>query len=124
MKKLIVAMILICITLSICACDTEKTSSSNSSSSSSYSSSSNVKYEVESAALDEAYSKLKSDYSYQYDISATRYKVGKTDIGNNRFTIYYTFYLYDNYGNYKRSVEYKVTGWYSDSGVAYNIRVS
>ena len=75
--------------------------------------------------LSEAYSKLKKDYSSsKYDISATRYKVGKTDYTGSRFTIYCTFYLYDNYGNYERSVEYRITGKYDSSGETSSVYVS
>lgn len=117
MKKLIAAMILICIVLSLCACNPTRTGSSSSSSSSSSSGYnwSSIKEKIENKAFYEAYSRVKRDYKSGYDISATRYKVGKTDFTGGKFEIYYTFYLYDNYGSYKCSAQYCVYGKYDSS---------
>ena len=40
-----------------------------------------------------------------YDVGATKYKIGKVENNGDRFTFYITFYLYDNYGNYKNKIQ-------------------
>ncbi len=50
------------------------------------------------------YGTYSSKFKY-YDVNATRYKVGKVEREGNKFEFYITFYLYDNYGNFEKSVQ-------------------
>ena len=129
MKKLIAFALLICIALSLCACGSTKTSSS-SSSSSSYSSGKASLAEkeeaAENAALRAVLQKLQNDYNYKnrYDLSATRYKTGNIDSkSDNKYTVYLTLYLYDDYGSYKETIQRYVNVTVDDYGKTSDIYV-
>lgn len=60
---------------------------------------------VLTAALREMRSGYSSSLFKKYDVDSTRYKIGKVERKGDRFTFYITFYLYDNYGNYKDTIQ-------------------
>lgn len=48
----------------------------------------------------------KMEYEFRnYDLDATKYKLGNVTHSGNKITMYITFYLYDNYGTLKETVQ-------------------
>lgn len=64
---------------------------------------------AEKAVLRAALREMKYGYSSNlfkyYDVDSTRYKIGKVENSGDDFKFYITFYLYDNYGNYKDKLQ-------------------
>ncbi len=64
-----------------------------------------AKTAVLKAALREMRSGGTSYLFKNYDVEATKYKIGKVEKNEDRFKFHITFYLYDNYGNYKNKIQ-------------------
>lgn len=119
MKKIISILLIICtLTLCLASCNKQVDTSSNTSSSNSdhsNSSNSGTKKELstserkaiaEKEILKACMNHIKIMYSSSgYNLSATKYKIGNTELSGNVFTFYITLYLYDNYGNYKATLQ-------------------
>ena len=116
LRKVIAALLCAAILLGLCACKPKKedytsSSSSSSSSSSDYEISMTTAESKVPTALYDGLSLWVSSrgYSYEYDLSNTRYSV----TSHKEDTKYYTFYgqysLYNKYGEFKKSGEFKVS---------------
>lgn len=68
---------------------------------------------AEKEVLKEALREMRYGYSSslfkKYDVDSTRYKIGKVEKKGDTFTFYITFYLYDNYGNYKDKLQKSIS---------------
>lgn len=67
-------------------------------------------YLAETTVLSEALFAMRTSSLFRkYDVDSTRYKIGKVEKKGDTFTFYITFYLYDNYGNYKDKLQKSIS---------------